>query len=221
MPDGRRLARGDGVVGRRDRRVEAARGAQRDREDRAVAVDRVVGEQDRDVQPRLLDRDVLEVVDLDRIGQAEDRADAGLGVRVGDLAVREQLELLELLGRASSVAGGCSTFHSMPWLAWCLVRLERPLVGRPRGRGHRARDQHTERSDRCPDRDTASPRFHGASSLVSAAQRTPHDATSAPKRGGSNRSLDHPWPVGDDPPRRGGCPETIAPRSASRWCARS
>ena len=86
-----------GVVGGRHRRVEAARGAERDREDRAVAVDRVVGEQDRDVQPRLLDRDVLEVVDLGRVGQAEDAADAGLGVRVGDLAVREQLQLLQLL----------------------------------------------------------------------------------------------------------------------------
>ncbi len=61
-----------GVVRGRDRRVEAARGAERDREDRPVAVDRVVGEQDRDVQPRLLDRDVLEVVDLRRVGEAED-----------------------------------------------------------------------------------------------------------------------------------------------------
>ena len=114
MPDGRRLASADRVVGGRHRRVEAARGAQRDREDRAVAVDRVVGEQDRDVQPGLLDRDVLEVVDLRRVGQAEDAADAGLGVRVGDLAVGEQLQLLQLLRRASSVSSRVLTFRSMP-----------------------------------------------------------------------------------------------------------
>ena len=108
-------------VGGRHRRVEAAGGAERDREDRAVAVDRVVGEQDRDVQPRLLDRDVLEVVDLRRVGQAEDRADAGLRVRVGDLPVREQLELLQLLRRASSVCSRLLTLRSMPCFSACLV----------------------------------------------------------------------------------------------------
>ena len=49
------------------------------------------------MQPRLLDRDVLEVVDLGRIGEAEDRAHARLGVGVGDLPVGEQLHLLQLL----------------------------------------------------------------------------------------------------------------------------
>ncbi len=49
------------------------------------------------MQPRLLDRDVLEVVDLRRVGEAEDAADARLRLGVGDLAVGEQLELLELL----------------------------------------------------------------------------------------------------------------------------
>ena len=39
----------------------------------------------------------LEVVDLLRVGQAEDAAHAGLGVGVGDLAVGEQLDLLQLL----------------------------------------------------------------------------------------------------------------------------
>ena len=95
--DRRRLARGDRVVGGGHRRVEAARGAQRHGEDRAVAVDRVVGEEDRDVQPRLLHRDVLEVVDLRRVDEAEDPAHAGLRVGVGDLPVGEQLQLLELL----------------------------------------------------------------------------------------------------------------------------
>jgi hypothetical protein len=60
-------------------------------------VDGVVGEQDRDVQPGLLDRDVLQVVDLGRVDEAEHAAHAGLRVRVGDLAVGEQLDLLELL----------------------------------------------------------------------------------------------------------------------------
>ena len=77
--------------------VEGARGPQGRGEDRAVAVDRVVGEQDRDVQPRLLHGDVLEVVDLGRVGEREHAADTGLGVGVGDLAVGEELDLLQLL----------------------------------------------------------------------------------------------------------------------------
>jgi hypothetical protein len=60
-------------------------------------VDRVVREQDRDVQPRLLDGDVLEVVDLVRFDEAEHAADAVPRVRVRDLAVRQQLDLLQLL----------------------------------------------------------------------------------------------------------------------------
>jgi hypothetical protein len=60
-------------------------------------VDRVVGEQDRDVEPRLVHRDLLEVPDLHGVHQAEDPAHALAGVLVGDLAVGEQLHLLELL----------------------------------------------------------------------------------------------------------------------------
>jgi hypothetical protein len=95
--DRRALARADRRVGADDVRVEAAGRPERDRKDRPVAVDRVEREEDRDLQPRLLDRDVLEVVDLFRVGQAEHAADAVLGVRVGDLPVREQLDLLQLL----------------------------------------------------------------------------------------------------------------------------
>ena len=78
-------------------RVEGARRRQRDREHGAVAVDGVVGEQDRDVQPGLLHGDVLQMVDLHGVDQAEDAAHAGLGVGVGDLPVGEQLDLLQLL----------------------------------------------------------------------------------------------------------------------------
>ena len=78
--DGRGLAGTDRRVGLGDRRVERAGGAQRDGEDGPVAVDGVVGEQDRDVQPGLLDGDVLELVDPRRVHQAEHAADAVLGV---------------------------------------------------------------------------------------------------------------------------------------------
>ena len=77
-----RLARADPVVVGGDVRVERAAGRQRDREDRAVAVDRVVGEQDRDPEPRLLDGDVLELVDPLRVDEAEHAAHAGLGLPV-------------------------------------------------------------------------------------------------------------------------------------------
>ena len=93
------LLRADHGVGLRDVRVEGTRGTERHGEDRAIAVDGVVGEEDRDVQSRLLDRDVLEVVDLLGVDEAEDRAHARLGVGVGDLAVGEKLHLLQLLLR--------------------------------------------------------------------------------------------------------------------------
>ena len=96
-PDRRGLARRDRVVDGGDRRVKAARLCQRDREHRAVAVDRVEREQDRDVQPRLLHRDVLEVIDLRRVGQAEDAAEPGLGLVVRGLPVRVELKLHQLL----------------------------------------------------------------------------------------------------------------------------
>jgi hypothetical protein len=60
-------------------------------------VDGVEGEQDRNMQPGLLHRDVLEVVDLHGISKAEDSADPLLRVRVGYLPVGQQLHLLELL----------------------------------------------------------------------------------------------------------------------------
>ena len=49
------------------------------------------------MQPGLLDRDVLQVVDPRRIGKAEHAADTGAGAVVRDLPVRVQLELVQLL----------------------------------------------------------------------------------------------------------------------------
>ena len=49
------------------------------------------------MQPRLLHRDVLEVVDLRRVGQAEDPAETGLGLVVRGLPVRVELKLHQLL----------------------------------------------------------------------------------------------------------------------------
>ena len=46
------------------------------------------------MQPRLLDGDVLQVIDLDRVDEAEHAAHAGLRVGVGHLPVGEQLHLL-------------------------------------------------------------------------------------------------------------------------------
>jgi hypothetical protein len=95
--DRRGLARGDRVVGCRDRRVEAARLPERDREHGPVAVDRVEREQDRNVQPRLLDGNVLQVVDPGGVREAEHAADAGAGTVVGDLPVGVELQLVQLL----------------------------------------------------------------------------------------------------------------------------
>src|SRR5262245_50429116 len=59
---GSRLPGPDRGVIRRHLRVEAARRSQRNREDRPEAVDRVEGKHHGDVQPRLVNRDVLEAV---------------------------------------------------------------------------------------------------------------------------------------------------------------
>ena len=52
------------------------------------------------MQPGLLDRDVLEWLIFSGSVRLKTAADAGLGVGVGDLAVGEQLHLLQLLLRA-------------------------------------------------------------------------------------------------------------------------
>ena len=96
-PHGRRLAGADGGVGLGDRRVERAGRAERDGEHRPVPVDGVEGEHDRDVQPGLLHRDVLQVVDLRRVDLAEHPTEARLGLGVSRLPVGQQLDLLQLL----------------------------------------------------------------------------------------------------------------------------
>ena len=96
-PDRGRLAGADRGVVHRHLRVEAAGRAQRNREDRPEAMDRVEREQQRDVQPRLVNRDVLEAVDRRRIRDAQHRAEAVPHLLVGDQEVGEQLDLLQLL----------------------------------------------------------------------------------------------------------------------------
>jgi hypothetical protein len=96
-----------------DARVERAGGPERDREDRPEAVDRVVGEQDRDVQARLLDGDPLVLVDERRVGEAEDAADRLRGLLLVDLPVGEQLDLVQLLVEVI-LASSRSTRRSMP-----------------------------------------------------------------------------------------------------------
>ena len=53
-------------------------------------------------------------VDLDRVDEAEDAADAVLRVLVGDLAVGEQLDLLQLLLRSSSSPAGVDAPLDVP-----------------------------------------------------------------------------------------------------------
>jgi len=115
-PGRRRLARGDPVVRLRDVGIEATRLAERDREDRPEAVDGVECEQERDVQPRLLHGHVLEVVDLLWVGQAEDRTDSLSRLSVGDLAVGQQLKLLQLL--FESHLGEQGVHPAVDALAW-------------------------------------------------------------------------------------------------------
>ena len=86
-PDRGRLAGTDRGVVHGHLRVEAARRCQRNREDRPEAMDRVEREQQRDVQPRLLDRDVLKPVDLYGIGDTQHRAEAILHLLIGDQEV--------------------------------------------------------------------------------------------------------------------------------------
>jgi hypothetical protein len=124
-------------------------------------VDRVEGEQDRDVQPRLLDGHVLEVVDLHRVGQAEHAAHAGLGVGVRHLPVGEQLHLLELLVDRHlrdeivdallhrRVGGGTGGRQS-------------GLVARLRAGVDAAGHHRAEGQDRCRDGDPSAGLAHGA-----------------------------------------------------------
>jgi hypothetical protein len=60
-------------------------------------VDRVEREQQRDLEARLRDRDLLHPADLGGIGDAQDRAQSLADLVVGRLEVRQQRELLELL----------------------------------------------------------------------------------------------------------------------------
>ena len=188
--DRRRLARGDRVVGGGHRRVEAARGAQRHREDRAVAVDRVVGEEDRDVQPRLLDRDVLEVVDLRRVGEAEDPAHARLRVGVGDLPVGQQLQLLELLADRHLAEQSIDLALDAA-IGAVSRRRQRALVARAGGGDHPAGHQHAERDHRRDDRDPTSPRSHDPTSLDFRG-RTDRARDRYPRSGGANLPSSRP-----------------------------
>ena len=79
-PDALRLARREGLRRFFHRRIPGRRHAERDREDRAIAVDHVEAEQQRDVQPALLEGEMLQPIDLLRIGEPQHRADATVDV---------------------------------------------------------------------------------------------------------------------------------------------
>ena len=95
-------ARGPGFARGHRLRLLVARGVPRrghgqgHREDRAVAVDHVEGEEHRDLEPRLLDRDLLERVELLRVVEPEHRAGAALADRPGGVHSRERADLGEL-----------------------------------------------------------------------------------------------------------------------------
>ena len=82
-----------------------------------------------------------------------------LRVRVGDLPVGEQLDLLQLLvgGHLAQQAVDLALDAAVGGLS---RRLQRGLVRRPRGRHHGARDQHAQYDDRRDDRGSTSPRSH-------------------------------------------------------------
>ena len=102
QPGGGGLGRGDPRRSLDGRRVPATRLAQGDREDRAVAVDHVEAEEQRDLQPRLLDGQVLGLVDVPRPADVEERADqaragSGRGARRGPAtSFGDAVELLQL-----------------------------------------------------------------------------------------------------------------------------
>ena len=85
------LARGDAGGALGVGRVPARRHRERDREDRAVAVDHVHREQQRDAEPAVFDRDPLQLAQRLGAGDVEVRA---------DLAAADPVELLG--GRAAS-----------------------------------------------------------------------------------------------------------------------
>jgi hypothetical protein len=85
------------VVVEGDLRIEARPGSQRDRKDRAEAMDGVECEQHRNPQPGFLDRNLLELSDSRCVGHAEDRAETLAHLGLGDQKVRQQLDLLQLL----------------------------------------------------------------------------------------------------------------------------
>jgi len=77
------------------------------------------------------------VVDLRGVGEAEDAAEAGRGVRVGGLPVRHQLQLLQLLGQRHLVQQALDLALDPLIAGRWPGRLQRRLVGRSRGRAHR------------------------------------------------------------------------------------
>ena len=141
------------------------------------------------MQPRLLDRDVLEVVDLRRVDEAEDRADALLRVRVGDLPVGQQLDLLQLLvdGHLAQQAVDLALDAAVGGLA---RRLQRGLVVDRVAGDHRAATEHAHYDDRRDDRGSTSPRSH-----VTLPPDVPPAGPAAP-------GVDYPGAGGANLPRR-------------------
>ncbi len=159
------LHRADAMVVGGDVRIEAAGRGQRDREDRAVPVDRVVGEQDRDVKPRVVNRLMLELVELVGIGEAEDAADRLGGLSVVDLPVGQQRQLVELLVerhlaqqrvdlRIDRLTGRAARLAQRPLVAGAAARGNHPHARRashPNG-GSDHRDRTNEWTHAAPPR---------------------------------------------------------------------
>jgi hypothetical protein len=124
-------------------------------------VDGVEGEQQRDLEPRLLDGDALELPDPHRIGHAQDRAQPVADLVLGDHEVGQQLDLLQLLLQGHLGEQGID-----PPLDVAVGprprRLERLLVA-GLGPGHDApRGRQDQRQHRQDDRSPEPP--HGISS---------------------------------------------------------
>ncbi len=106
---GRRLAGGFACRALPDLRIERRSFGKRHRKDRAVAVDHVEADQERNAKPRFLDGDALHVVNGPRTDEVEQVADRPVADRIGGIAGDDgarhgvarggHRELAELLGQ--------------------------------------------------------------------------------------------------------------------------
>ncbi len=181
-PDGGRLARAVRVVVGRDLRIEARAGGERDREDRPESVDRVEGEEQRDLQPRLFHRDRLKLPDPRGIGHAQHRAEPSPNLCIGDEEVRQQLDLLQLLLQRH-LREQVIDPRLDPAVRRPSSGSERLLVARLRSGHHAARGRRNHREDRHSSRSCEPEPLHRYPSYAGSVLVTPTRAAAGQTSG--------------------------------------